>query len=71
MTPVCCRVCVSGSAGRTSVRVNGAAGAARNQLNVVILELRQAVKEQGQLDEVEQVMYSAMTQLRHVSELRA
>lgn len=42
---------------------------ARNQLNAVILKLRQAVKEQGQLDEVEQVMYSATTQLQHISEL--
>jgi hypothetical protein len=42
---------------------------ARNQLNVVILKLRQAVKEQGQLDEVEQVMSSATTQLQHIREL--
>jgi len=42
---------------------------ARNQLNVVILKLRQAVKEQGQLDEVEQVMYSATAQLQDISEL--
>jgi hypothetical protein len=42
---------------------------ARNQLSVVILKLRQAVKEQGQLDEVEQVMHSATTQLQHISEL--
>ena len=42
---------------------------ARNQLNVVILKLRQAVKEQGQLDAVEQVMYSATAQLQDISEL--
>ena len=42
---------------------------ARSQLSVVILKLRQAVKGQGQLDEVEQVMYSATTQLQHIREL--
>lgn len=42
---------------------------ARNQLDVVILTLRQAVKEQGRREAVEQAMYSATTQLQHISEL--
>ena len=42
---------------------------ARDKLNLVILTLRQAVKEQGRLGEVEQVMHSATTQLQHISEL--
>ena len=42
---------------------------ARNQLDVVILNLRRAVAEQSRPGEVEQVMHSATAQLQHISEL--
>jgi hypothetical protein len=42
---------------------------ARNQLDLVILRLRQAVKERRGADAVEQAVDSAATQLQHISEL--
>jgi len=42
---------------------------ARNQLDLVILRLRQAVREWRQPDEVGQAVDSAATQLQHISEL--
>jgi hypothetical protein len=42
---------------------------ARNQLDLVIRRLRQAVRELRRPDEVEQAVDSAATQLQHISEL--
>ena len=42
---------------------------ARNQLDLVIVKLRQAAAVTGRPDELEQVMHSATTQLQHISEL--
>ena len=42
---------------------------ARNQLDVVILKLRQAVVDRRGPGEVEQVMHTATAQLQHISEL--
>lgn len=38
---------------------------ARNQLDLVIVRLRRAIKERSRLDEVEQAVDSAATQLQH------
>jgi len=42
---------------------------ARNQLDLVILRLRRAVKERSRPDKVEQAVDSAATELQHISEL--
>jgi hypothetical protein len=42
---------------------------ARNQLDLVILRLKRAVKGRSRPDEVEQAVDSAATQLQHISEL--
>jgi len=42
---------------------------ARNQLDLVIVRLRQAVKEWSRPDEVEQAVDLAASQLQHISEL--